>query len=214
MISMNLFFDFFKTSFIEVRKNKNIYLKAFFALIFLENLESIGLLLGVVPESHLALSLTIISAFLGFIVISQVVLIQKKIHSGVGAELKYFVPTFLLYHLYYSFVFLIGLFFFIVPGVYALIFLSLVPFVAVLDDNVHTSYFKRSITLVKKNIGLVAWMAIANFCLELSVLVIYPIQNLIIKAIANLIYSIPDAFLTIVMTVVIVKIYYFLESRE
>jgi len=82
---------------------------------------------------------------------------------------------------------------------------------AVLDDECHESIFKRSKLLVKKNVSLVAWASIINLILEFSSLLVSPIQNTSIKAFANFCLSIPDAFVTIVMTIATVKIYYHLK---
>ena len=145
-----------------------------------------------------------------FIILSQVVLVQKKLQGGVG-ELKYFVPTFLLYNLYYSFLFFIGLFLFIVPGFYVLIFFSMVPFIAVLDDECEGSFYEASKLLVKKNVGLVVWATLINLLIEFSALLITPIENAVVKGSLNLVYSLVDSFITLVMIISMVKIYYYLK---
>jgi hypothetical protein len=210
MSGLKLFGSFAKSGALDVLENKKLYLRAFLALILITNLETLGPFFGIIPESNAFIFLTIAATLGTFIVLSQIVLIQKKIHGGVG-ELKYFVPTFLLYNLYYSFLFLLGLVFLILPGFYVLIFFSMAPFMAVLDDECHESFFKRSKLLVKKNVSLVAWASIINLILEFSSLIISPIQNMNIKALANFCLSIPNAFVTIVMTIATVKIYYYLK---
>ena len=177
MKGLKLFWDFAKTSAAEILENKQTYFRAFIALILLSNLESLCSFMGVAPESNAFIFLTIATTLVTFIILSQVVLIQKKIHGGTG-ELKYFVPTFLLYNLYYSFFFFAGLLFLIIPGFYILIFFSMAPFMAELDDETHGSYFKRSKILVKKNISLVAWASVLNLLLELVTLVVSPLPRL------------------------------------
>ncbi|MDD4975718.1 MAG: hypothetical protein PHY93_15280 [Bacteriovorax sp.] len=210
MKGFKFFWSFVKNSYVEILENKPTYLSAFIALIFLGNVETVFPMLGVVAESNVFIFLTIAATLGTFIILSQVVLIQKKSHGGTG-ELKYFVPTFLLYNLYYSFLFFAGLLFLVVPGFYVLIFFSMVPFVAVLDDECQGSFFKESKLLVKKNIGLVAWASVTNLLVEFSALLVSPIQNQTIKGVANFFISIPDAFFTLLMTVATVKIYYYLK---
>lgn len=210
MEALKLFWSFLKTSIEEVLENKKTYLAPFIALILLGNIETILPLFGGSAESNLFIFITIIATLATFIVLSQIVLIQKKSHGGSG-ELKYFVPTFLLYNLYYSFLFFAGLLLLVVPGFYVLIFFSMGPFIAVLDDECQGSYFRESKLLVKKSFGLVAWSSVINLLVEFSALLIAPIQDPTIKAVTNFFFSIPDAFITVVMTVTIVKIYYYLK---
>jgi hypothetical protein len=210
MKTFKFFWSFIKNSYAEILENQPTYLSAFITLIFLGNVETLFPMFGVAPESNVFIFLTIAATLGTFIILSQVVLIQKKSHGGTG-ELKYFVPTFLLYNLYYSFLFFVGLLFLIVPGFYVLIFFSMVPFVAVLDDECQGSFFKESKLLVKKNVGLVAWASVTTLLVEFSALLVSPIQDQTIKAVANFLVSVPDAFITLVMTVATVKIYYYLK---
>lgn len=209
--NLNLFWHFVKEATAEVLSNRPVYFSAFLALILLGNAETLYPLMGVSEESTIYIVLTVISTLLIFIVLSQVVLIQKKKHGGTG-ELSFFVPTFLLYNLYYSFLFFIGLAALILPGIYALIFFSMVPFIAVLDDETDGKFFRKSRELVKKNIGLVAWASFFNLLLECSALLFSPIQNPSVKAALNFVFSLPDAFVTIVLTIAMVKIYYHLKN--
>lgn len=211
MSGLKLFWSFAKSAALEVWDNKNLYASAFFALLLLGNVETLYPLLGVAEDSNAYIALTIIATLLIFIVLSQVVLIQKRKHGGVG-ELGFFVPTFLLYNLYYSFLFFVGLLLFIIPGFYVLIFFSMVPFVAVLDDEAQGQFFKKSRELVKKNISLVAWVSVINLSMDLSSLLFSPIEDPMIKAFSHFIFSIPDAFVTIVMTITTVKVYYYLKQ--
>lgn len=211
MNGLKLFWSFVKSATDEVLDNKKAYFYFFIALIFFSNIEAIYPFLKITQESNLYIILTLISTILVFVVVSQIVLIQKRKHGGNG-ELKYFVPTFLLYNLYYSFLFFLGLIFVIFPGFYVLIFFSMVPFVAVLDDEENGSFFKKSRELVKKNIGLVAWASFINLFLELSALLFAPIQNPTLKSVLTFIFSIPDAFFTIIFTIATVKIFYYLKK--
>ena len=99
-----------------------------------------------------------------------------------------------------------------IPGFYVLIYFSLVPFVAVLDDSNEGSVFKKSRELVKKNVGLVAFASILTLFLELLILVLNPIQNPTIKLVATFAYSLLDGVVTIAMTLATVKIYYYLVN--
>ncbi|MDO9183754.1 MAG: hypothetical protein Q7U04_15170 [Bacteriovorax sp.] len=211
MKGLRLFWSFMKSSSAEILENKNVYVSSFIALVVLGNIETFFPSMGVVTESTLAIVLTVAATLVTFIILSKVVLIQKQNHGGVG-ELKYFVPTFLLYNLYYSFLFFAGLLLFVIPGFYILIYYAMVPFVAVLDDENEGSFFSESKRLVKKNISLVAWASLINLIIEFSALLFSPIDNLVVKGIANFLFSIPDAFITLVMTVATVKVYYYLKK--
>ena len=210
MNGLKLFGSFFKTSIKQILEDKKTYYKSFFALVFLGNVETLFPFLGAAPESVYYIFLSVFTTLLTFIILSQVVLVQKKLQGGVG-ELKYFVPTFLLYNLYYSFLFFIGLFLFIVPGFYVLIFFSMVPFIAVLDDECEGSFYEASKLLVKKNVGLVVWATLINLLIEFSALLITPIENAVVKGSLNLVYSLVDSFITLVMIISMVKIYYYLK---
>ncbi len=201
--------DLFSSSTNDVFKNYKSFISAFLALIFLTNIESLLPYLGIGEESSLSLFLTFATTLLVFVVVSQVVLIEKRKRGGSG-ELAFFVTTYLLYNLYYSFLFFIGLFFLLIPGFYILVYFSMAPLIAVLDDNVGVKYFQRSIELVKLNTSLVAWASVVNLLLESSALALSPIHDPKIKMAATFIFSIPDAFLTIISTVAFVKIYYYL----
>lgn len=213
MEGLKLFWEFSKASALEIMDNKNIYLPAFLALIFLGNVETLYPLLGANEESSGYIILTIVATLLSFVVLSQVVLVQKKKKGGTG-ELGFFVPTFLLYNLYYSFLFFAGLLLFIVPGLYVLFFFSMVPFIAVLDDEADGKFFKKSRELVRNNLSVVVWGSLINLLLESSAFLFTTVHDPTLKAIINLIYSIPDAFLTLVMTIAMVKVYYHLKSIE
>lgn len=212
MKNLKLFWHFFKESVLEIMANKYVYLSAFLALVFLGNVESLYSLLGISEESTAYIALTVLVAILTYIVLSQIVLIQKKKHGGEG-ELSFFVPTFLLYNLYYSFLFFLGLALFILPGLYALVFFSMVPFIAVLDDEVDGKFFKRSRELVKRNVGLVAWASFLSLIAEASGFLLSPIQDPGLKVVVTFLFSIPDSFITMALTIATVKVYYFLKNN-
>lgn len=213
MSGLKLFWSFSKSASLEILENKRIYLSAFLALFFLGNAETLFPLLGVGEESNAYIILTIVTTLLSFVVLSQVVLIQKKKNGGSG-ELTLFVPTFLLYNLYYSFLFFGGILLFVIPGIYVLIFFSMVPFIAVLDDSAEGQFFKKSHELVKNNLSVVIWASVINLLVECSAFIFSPIHDPVMKAIANFFYSIPDAFITLVMTIAMVKVYYHLKQIE
>ena len=213
MNSIKQFWIFFQESLQEIAANKKEYLYAFLSLVLLANSQSLYIFFGGNEESNFFICLNILTALLNFAVISSLVLNQKKKQGGSG-ELLYFVPTFLLYNLYYSFLFFIGLVLLLIPGFYVLIYFSLVPFVAVLDDSSEQSVFKRSRELVKKNVGLVATASLITLFLELTILVLNPIQNSMIKLIATFGYSLIDGVVTIAMTLATVKIYYSLVTAS
>lgn len=211
MGGLKTFWSFIKSSALEVLENKKMYTSAFLALVCLSNVETLYPFLGLSEDSNAYIIMTILSAMMVFVVLSQIVLIQKEKHGGSG-QLGFLVPTFLLYNLYYSFLFFLGIVLFFIPGIYVLIFFSMVPFVAVLDDEADGQFFKKSRELVKKNISLAAWASVINLLIEFSALLFNSIQNPVIKAVSNFLFSLPDAFVTIILTIATVKVYYHLKA--
>jgi len=241
MKSIHLFWHYLRESSSEVLINKHVYVSAFLALVLLGNAESLWPFLGISPESTTSIVLTVVTALLTFVILAQVVLIQKKKHGGVG-ELSFIVPTFLLYNIYYTMVFFAALVFpislFYIPfvalklnthlagvvffylfvaatmiGAFLVnVYFFMVPLIAVLDDEVTGKFFKASRLLTKKNFLLVALIALASLLLEFSFLAFSFINEPVLKAIATFAYSLPDAFLTLVFTVAMVKIFYHLKN--
>lgn len=210
---LKLFWKFATDAKDEILNDKKLYLKSFLWLILLANIDSLFSFLKIDEESNTFLILNIASTLLTFVVVSQVVLIEKQKKGG-HDKLKYFVPTFLLYNLYYSFLFFFGLLLFVIPAFYVLFYFSMGPMVAVLDDSASGNYFKMSKALVKKNRPLVIWASLINLLLELSSLITSPIEDPTIDTMAKFILSFPVAFLTILMAMVMVKIYYELKEIE
>jgi hypothetical protein len=217
MNSFLLFKDFFSQGCREIFQEKRTYFRIIFLLIVLANLEPVLNLFGLESEGWINIILSIFVTLGTFIVLSQVVLkekIKKIPEASHNHELGYFVSTFFLFNLYYSFLFFIGLIFLVIPGLWVLIYFFLVPFIAVLDDSLDSGYFKKSIELVKKNVGLVSIVSIFILVLEFSSLLLSPIQNSSVKLISSLFFSIPDSFLTVVLTIVSVRVYYFLSESS
>lgn len=241
MKSLGEFWHFVRESSLEILANRRVYISAFIALILLGNTESLWPALGVSPESTTSIALTVVTALLTFVVLAQIVLIQKKKHGGEG-QLSFIVPTFLLYNLYYTMVFFAALFLpaalIYIPFVtlklsaflagqilfyllmlavlagafYLNVLFFLVPLVAVCADDVTEKFFKVSRVLARKNLGVVAWLAFFSLLLEFSFLGLSFIDGPLEKAIATFLYSLPDAFFTLALTVAMVKIFYQLRN--
>ncbi len=241
MNSIGLFWHYLKESTSEVLINKHVYISAFFALVLLGNAESLWPFLGIGPESTTSIVLTVVTALFTFVILAQVVLIQKKKHGGDG-QLSFIVPTFLLYNIYYTMVFFavlvlpISLFYipfvglklnthmagvalfylFVVATIIGAfivnVYFFMVPLVAVLDDETTGKFFKASRVLARKNFKLVGLIALASLLLEFSFLAFSFITEPVLKAAATFVYSLPDAFLTLVFTVAMVKIFYHLKN--
>lgn len=194
----------------ELWADKRSYVRPFLALLFLSNAEIFLPLANISEESSAAITLSILIMLLIFVVLSHIVLMEKRKHGG-GGELKYFVPTFLLYNIYYSFLFLIGIFLFVLPGLYVLIYFFLVPLVAVLDDSIDGQYFKRSKELVQKNLPLVIWAATINLGINFIPMLGKMIDGAWIKYALNFLISIPESYLTLLFTITNVKIFYHLK---
>lgn len=213
MKSFYQFISFCKLSLEEVIRDKKLYLPSFFILIFLSNLTSVFPFLGISEESTQEIALTVGIQVLISIVFANIVLIQKRL-QGHDDELLYFAPTFLLNNLYYSFASLVGFIFFLVPGFLAYLYFSFVPFIAVLDLSGEGKYFQKSKNLVKKNVALVGWAVSILLITEMMSLIFNLINDLKLRLIFNFLFSFPEAFLSIILTITFVKIYYFLNENQ
>ncbi len=210
MNNSELFFSFFKESFFEVKNNISKYIYIFISLIIFTNLdEGVKALSGQDSEGG-TIFVTLVSVLFTFVISAKIILMHKKNASPKDSMLSILVP-FLLYSFYYSIFFFAGLIFLILPGLWVLIYFSQLPFIAALSST-KESYFKKSIKLVKKNTGLVAYISISTVVLEFFALIFTPIADAKLRFILTAIFSVPDALLSIVLTIVSVKIFYYLEE--
>lgn len=210
MSSTKLFINFVSVSFDEVRNNISKYLSMFFALVVLTNLEETYKVIGGMEGDGGSIAIGLVSLVLTFIVTAKIILMHKKNPSS-DEKLIYILVPFLLYSFYYSLFFFLGLVLLILPGLWVLIFLSQAPLIAALSPS-SENFFKRSIILVKKNVKLVAWVSITSALLEFLSLAFSPIQDPATRWILTAIFSIPDAVLTIVLTIASVKVFYYLNE--
>lgn len=210
MKSLSLLWSLMTSSSVQLWNDKEKFFSAFIALIFLSNAEMLFPFFGIHEESSASIMLGIFVMLLIFIVLSHIVLLEKRRHGGEG-ELKYFVPTFLLYNIYYSFLFFLGILLFVLPGLYVLFFFFLVPLVAVLDDDIEGHYFKRSKELARKNLPLIIWAALINLSINFFPLIGKMIEGTWLKYSINFLISVPEAYLTLLFTLTSVKIFYYLK---
>jgi hypothetical protein len=141
---------------------------------------------------------------------AKIILMHKK-DAPSNEKLIYVLVPFLLYSFYYSMLLMLGLILFIIPGFLVMIYFSQAPLVAALAP-MKESYFKKSISLVKKNVVLVVWISFTSFFLEFTSLIFAPIADQKIRWTLTAIFSLPDSLLTIILTIVSVKIFYYLSE--
>jgi hypothetical protein len=204
--SFNIFTQLFKKSQKQVFEKKVIYFPVFLFLIILNNTETLYKLLGFSSRDNSSIWLTLVVGVLNFIVITQIVMWQKKTKTS-DDKLIYVLLTYLLYNLYYSFLFFLGFILLIVPGFYALIYFFMAPLIAILDDSNSGEYFKRSRVLVKKDVWLVALISFSTLLFE-----VLSYFNEATGSFAPVLSTI-DAYLSIVLTITSVEIYYYLKEK-
>jgi len=204
--SLKQFIQILKKSHNIAWHGKSSFLPLFIILVILGHVEFINKLLGIQTGENASVWPTIICAAINLIITAQIILWQKKSNSKDEDGLLYSVPAFLLYSLYYSFLFIAGGALLILPGLYVLVYFFLAPIMAVLDDTNEGNYFKRSKALVQKNVGLVAIISILTLLLELLGYVTEGAGLLTPVAVMV------DGYLTIVLTIASVEIYYLLSE--
>jgi hypothetical protein len=205
--SFKTFIDLFKKSQNKVWEHRKIYFPVFLVLFILNNTEFINKVLGLSNRDNSNVWMTIVVGVLNFIVITKIVLWQKKTCTP-DDKLIYILPAYLLYNLYYSLLFFVGFALLIIPGFYALIYFFMAPLIAVLDDTNQGEYFKRSRELTKKDFWLVTIISILILLLE-----IFSYFSEGMGSIAPFL-SLFDAYLSIVLTILSVEIYYYLMAKN
>lgn len=210
MSSTQEFISFVEQGYFEVKNNFKIYRNLFFSLIVLANLDEAYKSIGGVDGDGISILFSLLSIFLTFMISAKVILMNKK-NLLPNEKLIYILLPFLLYSFYFSMIFLLGLVLLIIPGILVLIYLSQAPLIAALAP-VDENFFKRSITLVKKNVKLVAWVTLTSLFLEFATLLFEPIADQKVRWAISGLFSIPDAFFTLVLTVASVKVFYYLNE--
>ena len=214
MKSFGLYGKFLKESCFEVMKNFSLYLNCYIAFIVVDLLASIPWAgLGYEDNSFASIITSVIVGIINLIIVVQVILIEKATEkSTVKEQLLYAAPTYLIYTLYYSIIFIIGFACFIIPGIILILILGLAPLASVLIDNDSVNYFKLSYQLAKKDIALMVAFILASLVTELMGLAFDFIQNWQVKFGVSVVYSFLDALILIVVTKASVKTFYYLKS--
>jgi hypothetical protein len=210
MSSTALFINFIKDAIQEVKNDFKKYLSAFLGLIILANLEEAYKSVGGNEGDGGSIAIGFATIILTFVITAKIILIHKK-NPAKDEKMIYVLVPFLLYSFYYSVFFFLGLVCLVIPGIWVLIFFSQAPLLAALAPS-QENFFKKSIKLVKKNIKLVAWVSISSVVLEFFSLAFSPIANQKMRFLLTGIFSFPDAFLTIILTIASVKIFYYLNE--
>lgn len=223
MSEIKLYIHFWIVAVREFFKNFSLYKNSFFILIFLGFLSSIpwrvlGLGEGSLPEILIAL----IVAILSLVVMVNVILIEKSLILNRPRErLLYAAPTFLIYTIYASLIIVAGPFIVfaftqsiivaIIPAFFCGLAVAMVPVASVCIDNDNVNYFKLSWRMFLKKTTLVACVAIVSILTELVVFLLDFISSWQLKLMSSIVYSFIDAFLIVVLTIVMIKVFYQLK---
>ena len=207
----HIFLHFFKEAWGEVKNNFSKYLPFFLSLVFLANIDEAYKAFGGQDGDGWSIALTLLSVLLTFVITAKIISMHKK-NNETSLPLIYILIPYLLYSFYFSLLFFLGLVIFILPGFWVLIYCSQAPLLAALSST-DKSLFKESIRLVKKNVKLVAYISFCSLFLEFAALIFEPIANQKIRWAMLGLFSFPDALLTLVLTIVSVKIFYYLQEQ-
>jgi len=203
---------FFSLSYVDLKKNSQHYKLSLLGFIVLGLIDAIpweGM--NYLENSGPEILSQVVIFLLSIIVSVDVINTQKTLLTEMPEEkLLFTAPAFLIYSLYFTICVLLGLVLFILPGVLALVFLTLAPFVAVLLNE--ESPMKASIRLTKKNPLLVAGMAIILLAIELFPALFNFLPRWEVKFFLELLFIFPMALLSLIFIQTMVRVTLFLEK--
>ncbi len=234
MGSVKRYFRYLRESYVIVLKNFTTYLPSYIAFFLIDLLaifpwEALGYESNSMPETLVSIAVGIFS----LITIVNVVLIEKsKAKHREKEELAYAVPTYLIYTLYSTVTFLIapGIFFLAasalkmpayatiilvaLPGIIGAVCVGMVPLASVLIDNDSINYFKISLRMARLDPVIIFCFGVVSVLIEAPSLAFnYYLTDWVFRTGANILYSIFDAVVMIVVTVASVRLFYHLKHQ-
>lgn len=234
--TFKLFWFYLTESFNEVRNNLNIFGIYILGLAAVSMVSNLTDFFYTKNDQAIKFMAKILFSLIPFLILSKILYVMKIRISGLGEYwqvlrnflwynilyfalvglglLIYFLPAFIIVQLTQTKMAFYWTLFLLVPFVYFLIFYSLMPFVAVFEDDTSKNYFSESKKLTKNNIALV----VVNHIFSLLPHVFFFTQDFIkIPAwrFSSIFFiSFPEAVFSLVMTITTVKIYYYLLNSE
>lgn len=219
MNGIKQFIFLYKNSYEYFINNFAIYKRSFFALVCIDFLSFFPWqMLGVGENSLYEIIANLLGGVLSLVVVVEIILIEKNIHLFNGNKqtkenLLYSAPTYLISTLYTSLFILLGFIFFVIPGFFVAIYLSMVPLASLLTDG-NENLYKLSYKITKKKKGLVISFILASLFLEIPNLLFNLIPSWEMRWSANALYSIFNAFLLVLMASTSTRLFYFLYSEN
>ncbi len=198
--------DYFSIASNDFKKRKTEflpYLLMMTALNFFEIFPDIFFQNNPAYQYHLAFSRIV------FLVLSVVVttMFIKKYKNFSHSFVYVFMPFF-LYSIYYSLIFLVGLFLLIIPGILAMIYLYYLPLVGVFTKEVGLkNHLKESIKFSKKHLKLTIIMAIMTLLMEIFPVTIMTIPDFFLRFLLHAFLSGVMALVFIYFIILGIKIY-------
>lgn len=194
--------------------HKNLYRRPFLCLVGLEILTAFPWeFVTSETNSGLEIATNVLIALLSIVVSVDIINIFRSIHFNLPKEkLLYTFPTFFVYTLYYTLLFGLGILLLVIPGIFAFIFLGLAPLASIMSPN--EPAFKKSIALVKKKIGVVVLLGLISLALELLPIIADFIPLLDVRLLIQVGLAVPIAYITLIATQTMVRIYLFLEGHK
>ena len=214
MKSKDVLIHCWKQSTSDYQIHKKIYRKSFLCLIALEIFNAFPWEM-VTGESNSGweIAANVLIAILSIIVSVEIINIFKSTHFNRPKEsLLYTFPTFFVYTLYYTLILGLGILCLVIPGILAFIFLGLAPLASIMSPQ--EPAFKKSIALVKKKVGVVVLAGLITLALEFIPLVADLIPLIDVRLLIQIGLAVPIAWLTLMTTQTLVRIYLFLVTHK
>ena len=216
MKSINLFKNFLSESITDFKNNKSLFFTSaiwmlIFCLLSCIPWEAMGFESG----SGWEISVGVVVGILTLIVVANIILIEKaRLSNKAKEKILYGAPSYLVYTLSSSLVVLAGIILLIIPGFLALVYLSMAPVAALLSENKKDGFLKQSVALVKKNVGVVAVFVGVSLGIEVLSMGVDFISKWQVRLFVGVLYSLFEALSSVILTMVSVKIYYYLNSSS
>lgn len=235
MKSLQLFYYYLNESIKEFRGSLKIYFTYALGLCLVSVVQN-GIEFYLPKEATLLRIFSkILFSIISMLILSKILYVIKIRHFGIG-EYGSVLWRFLLYNFYYFFLILLGVgvylltativgatfsikfgflatSFLLIPVIYAMIYYSLTPIVAVFDDD-HSGVFSESQKLSSKNISLVIVNHLCSFIFPAIFYLLYLIENSTLKFSLSVFFAIPEAVVSILMILTTSRIYLHLTEQD
>jgi hypothetical protein len=212
--SIHLYGTFLKESYGELIQKFSLYFNCYITFVLVDFLGSIPWeAMGYGDNSFYSILMSMVVGILNLVIIVEVILIEKsKLMQREKEKLLFAAPTYLIYTLYYSILFVLGLLCFLIPGIIIAVMLAMVPLASVLLEDNDINYFKLSYQMAKKDLLLMIIFVFSSLLIELVSTGLAFIPDWRIQLGAKLSYSFLDGLLMIILTMASVKVFYHFKS--